>query len=92
MSNEINNNVNAIELSEQELDMVAGGSIDSFDSFGFGLNGSSFKQFALKAGESSFAGPQGTGTQHIVEIQGVSSKSFKGFGSFGDDTSYESYQ
>lgn len=91
MSNEINNNVNAIELSEQELDMVAGGSSD-FSTFGFGLNGSTFEQFALKAGESSFAGPEGTGTQNIVEIQGVSSKSFKGFGSFGDDTSYESYE
>ena len=88
MSNEIKNN--AIELSEQELDMVAGGS-DSFGSFGFGLNGSSFEQFALKAGETTFAGPEGTGSQNIVEIQGVSSNTFKGIGSFGTDTSYESY-
>ncbi|MEO0843454.1 MAG: CTB family bacteriocin [Cyanobacteria bacterium J06641_2] len=92
MSNEFNN-VNAIELSEQELDVVAGGSIDSFDSFGFGLNGSVFKKFAVKSGESTFAGPEGTGSQHIFEAQGISTGSFKGgIGGFGKDTSYESYE
>ena len=82
MSNEINKAA-AIELSSEELDMVAGGSVAPF---GFGLNGSTFTQFALKAGETTFAGPEGTGSQHTFEIQGVSSGSFKGLGTFGDAT------
>ena len=36
MSNEINNNVNAVELSEQELDLVAGGRIETFESLRLG--------------------------------------------------------
>ena len=85
MSNEINNNVNAIELSEQELDMVAGGSDDNgFLSFGF--SGSSFEQFALAGGEATFAGPNGAGTQGMFQIQGIESGAFKGLGLFGSDS------
>ena len=88
MSNEINNN--AVELSEQELDMVAGG--NGFP--GFGFSGSDFKQFAIAGGDATFAGPQGAGTQHMIQAQGVESSGFKGLGLFGTDTfntdSYES--
>ena len=82
MSNEINNNVNAIELSEQELDMVAGGS--SFPGFGFSC--SDFKHFAIAGGDATFAGPQGAGTQSMIQAQGVESSGFKGLGLFGTDT------
>ena len=85
MSNEINNNVNAIELSEQELDMVAGGS-DGNGFLNFGFSGSSFEQFALAGGEATFAGPQGAGTQGMFQIQGISSGAFKGLGAFGSDS------
>ncbi|BAY81266.1 hypothetical protein NIES267_07420 [Calothrix parasitica NIES-267] len=81
MSNEINKN-NAVELSEQELDMVAGGS--SFP--GFGFSGSDFKQFAIAGGEATFAGPNGAGTQHMIQAQGVESSGFKGLGLFGTDS------
>ncbi|MEL6460871.1 MAG: CTB family bacteriocin [Cyanobacteria bacterium J06621_15] len=81
MSNEINN-VNAIELSEQELDVVAGGS--GFP--GFGFSGSDFKQFAIAGGSATMAGPGGASTQHMIQAQGVDSSAFKGLGSFGSDT------
>ncbi|MEL6164637.1 MAG: CTB family bacteriocin [Cyanobacteria bacterium J06641_2] len=82
MSNEINNAA-AIELSEQELDMVAGGTNDN-GFFNFGFSGSSFKQFALAGGEATFAGPQGAGTQGMLQIQGIESGAFKGLGAFGN--------
>ena len=81
MSNEINNN-NAIELCEQELDIVAGGS--SFP--GFGFSGSDFKQFAIAGGYATFAGPNGAGAQSMIQAQGVESCGFKGLGLFGTDT------
>lgn len=82
MSNEINKNT-AIELCEQELDMVAGGSDEnSLDSF-FGASGSSFEQFALFGSEATFAGPQGAGTQGSIGFQGTVAEAFKGFGAFG---------
>ena len=43
MSNEINKAA-AIELSSEELDIVAGGSGDFFN---FGISGSSFEQYAI---------------------------------------------
>ena len=81
MSNEINKN-NAVELSEQELDMVAGG--NGFP--GVGFSGSDFKQFAIAGGEATFAGPNGAGTQHMIQAQGVESSGFKGLGIFGNDS------
>ena len=82
MSNEIKN-TNAIELSSEELDIVACGN-SQFP--GFGFSGSSFEQFALSGGDATFAGPLGAGTQGMIQVQGVSSEAFKGLGLFGTDT------
>lgn len=89
MSNEIKN-TNAIELSEQELDVVAGGGMSSLDSFGFGLNGSVFEAISVKSGESTFAGPEGSGSKHVFEINKITSGSLKGFGTSGDGNYYDS--
>ena len=82
MSNEINKAA-AIELSSEELDIVAGGSGDFFN---FGISGSSFEQFAIGGGEATMAGPQGASTQEMVQIQGISSEAFKGLGAFSTDS------
>ncbi len=74
MSNEIKNAA-AIELSEQELDIVAGGT----SQFPFsGLSGSSFEQVELFAGEATFAGPGGAGTTASLQLGQITSGSFQG--------------
>ncbi|MBV6628235.1 MAG: CTB family bacteriocin [Rivularia sp. (in: Bacteria)] len=72
MSNEIKN-VNAVELSEQELDIVAGGTKLSFS----GLSGSSFDQFGISAGEITFAGPGGGITKATLQLGKTSSDAFQ---------------
>ncbi|MBV6628236.1 MAG: CTB family bacteriocin [Rivularia sp. (in: Bacteria)] len=57
MSNQIKN-VTAIELSEQELDIVAGGKNPAF----LGISKSRFEEFGFSGKQATFAGPGGAGT------------------------------
>jgi hypothetical protein len=62
MNNEINN---AIELSLDELDTVAGGATYSSDGF------NNFLQKNLVVGQQTFAGPGGSGTTSVTSLQEV---------------------
>ena len=75
MSNEINN-TNAIELSNDELDTVAGGlSISLGDVGGFASDASnSFSQKNLAVGQQTFAGPGGSYTGSVTNLQEIFSK------------------
>jgi hypothetical protein len=79
MSNEIKNTV-AVELSEQELDNVAGGfAINIGDGQNLGLDtNSSFHQSNLAVGQSTFAGAAGAGTVTVVNAQDIFSQAGQG--------------
>jgi hypothetical protein len=72
MSDEIKNSV-AVELSETELDSVAGGfAISIGDSQNLALNTNSFfQQSNLVVGQSTFSGPNGSGTVTAVNAQDI---------------------
>ncbi|BAY99562.1 hypothetical protein NIES37_35460 [Tolypothrix tenuis PCC 7101] len=79
MSNEIKN-IAAVEMSEDELDNVAGG-------FGIVLGGgqnlglftdSSFQQKNLAVGQQTVAGPGGAGTTTLVNAQDIISSAGQG--------------
>ncbi|MBD2240867.1 hypothetical protein H6G35_30500 [Aulosira sp. FACHB-113] len=79
MSNEIKN-IAAVEMSEDELDNVAGG-------FGIVLGGgqnlglftdSSFQQKNLAVGQQTVAGPGGAGTTSLVNAQDIISSAGQG--------------
>ncbi|MBD2169479.1 hypothetical protein H6G04_34535 [Calothrix membranacea FACHB-236] len=72
MSNEIKN-IAAVELSEDELDNVAGGfGIILGDGQSLGLNtGSTFQQKSLTVGQQTFAGPHGAGTTTLVNVEEI---------------------
>ena len=81
MSNEIKN-TNAIELSETELDSVAGGfsiSIGEGQNLALDTN-SSFQQSNLVVGQQTFAGPTGAGTVTMVNAQDIFSNAGQGLG------------
>ncbi len=71
MNNEIN--MNAIELSDDELDTVNGGLAISFgDVQGFASDASnSFSQKNLVVGQQTFAGPSGSGTASMTNFQDI---------------------
>ncbi|BDA71069.1 hypothetical protein CAL7716_052350 [Calothrix sp. PCC 7716] len=74
MTNEIN--TNAIELSIDELDTVAGGlAISLGDIGGFTSDaGNSFSQKNLAVGQQTFAGPGGSYTGSVTNLQEIFSK------------------
>ena len=81
MSNEIKN-TNAIELSETELDSVAGGfsiSIGEGQNLALDTN-SSFQQKNIGIGQQTMAGPTGAGTVTMVNAQDIFSNAGQGLG------------
>jgi len=72
MTNEINN-IGAVELSEMELDTVAGGLAISFgDVQGFASDAANtFSQKNLTVGQQTFAGPGGSGTVSLTNVQEI---------------------
>ncbi|EKE97705.1 CTB family bacteriocin [Tolypothrix sp. PCC 7601] len=72
MSNEIKN-IAAIELSEDELDNVAGGfGIVLGDGQNLSLGtGATFQQKILAVGQQTVAGPGGAGTTTLVNAQEI---------------------
>ena len=79
MTSVIKNTV-AIELSEDELDTVAGGlSISLGDGQGFASDASNtFSQKNLKVGQQTFAGPNGSGTASLANLEDVFSSAAQG--------------
>ena len=75
MSNQIDVNHTAVELSEQELDTVAGGlSITLGDGQQFASDASNtLYQKNLAVGQQTFAGPGGSGTASMANLQEISS-------------------
>lgn len=73
MSNQIDVNHTAVELSEQELDTVHGGlSISLGDGQQFASDASNtFKQKNLAVGQQTFAGPNGSGTASLTNVQDI---------------------
>ena len=79
MSNQINVHT-AVELSEQELDTVHGGlSISLGDGQGFASDASNiFTQKNLAVGQQTFAGPNGSGTASMTNLQEIFSSAGQG--------------
>ena len=79
MSDAINNTV-AVELSEQELDLVAGGvSISLGDGQGFASDAAnSFEQKNLTLGQQTSAGPNGSSTVSMTNLQDILSSAAQG--------------
>ncbi|BAY99245.1 hypothetical protein NIES37_32240 [Tolypothrix tenuis PCC 7101] len=80
MSHKIKN-IAAIELSEDELDNVAGGVGEFVLSGGQNLGlftGASFQQKNLAVGQQTIAGPGGAGTTTLVNAQEIISNSGQG--------------
>ncbi len=79
MFNELKNTV-AIELSEDELDTVAGGlSISLGDGQGFASDASNtFSQKYLKVGQQTYAGPNGSGTASLAVLEDIFSSAAQG--------------
>ena len=79
MTNEIKNTV-AVELSSDELDTVHGGlSITLGDGQGFASDASNtYKQSNLTVGQQTFAGPGGSGTASMANLQEIFSSANQG--------------
>ena len=78
----MNHELNAIELSDLELDSVAGGfafSIGEGQSLSLGTN-SSFGQKMLQVGQATVSGPGGSGTQTIVGAGSLFTDAAQSFG------------
>ncbi|MGF1675881.1 MAG: CTB family bacteriocin [Rivularia sp. (in: cyanobacteria)] len=75
-----NDNMNAVELSDDELDIVNGGLAISFgDVQGFASDASnSFSQKNLVVGQQTFAGPNGSGTVSMTNVQEIFSSAGQG--------------
>ena len=82
MSNQIDVNHPAVELSEQELDTVAGGlSISLGDGQQFASDASNtFTQKNLAVGQQTFAGRGGSYTASMTNLQEISSSAAQGIG------------
>ena len=79
MTDVIKNTV-AVELSEDELDTVHGGlSISLGDGQGFASDASNkFTQHDLAVGQQTFAGPHGSGTASLTNLQDIFSSAAQG--------------
>ena len=73
-------NIVAIELSEDELDTVAGGlTISLGDGQGFASDApNTFSQKNLAVGQQTFAGPHGSGTVSMTNVQEIFSSAGQG--------------
>ena len=80
MSNQIDVNHTAVELSEQELDTVAGGlTISLGNGQGFTSDASNtFSQKNLTVGQQTFAGPSGSGTASMANLDEILSSAGQG--------------
>ena len=69
----MNNEINAVELSDDELDTVSGGlAISLGDIGGFASDASnSFSQKNLAVGQQTFAGPGGSYTGSVTNLQEI---------------------
>lgn len=72
--------ITAVELSDAELDTVAGGlSVAIGDAKGYeSLAGNDFAQKTLQVAQTTFAGPAGSGTASVFNLQEISSGAFQG--------------
>ena len=72
----MNNDINAIELSNDELDTVSGGlAITLGDVGGFASDASnSYSLKQLQVGQQTFAGPGGSYTGSVTNLQEIYSK------------------
>ncbi|MBW4506303.1 MAG: CTB family bacteriocin [Scytonematopsis contorta HA4267-MV1] len=79
MSNEIMNSV-AVELSSDELDTVAGGlSITLGNGQGFSSDANNtFTKKSLTVGQQTFAGPNGSFTSSMTNLEETISSAFQG--------------
>ena len=79
MLNEVKNTV-AVELSSDELDTVHGGlSITLGDGQGFASDASNtFSQKNLTVGQQTFAGPSGSGTASMANLDEILSSAGQG--------------
>ncbi len=78
----MNNELNAVELSDLELETVAGGfafSIGDGQSLSLGTN-SSFGQKMLQVGQATTSGPGGSGTQTMISAGSIFTDASQGFG------------
>ncbi len=78
----MNNELNAVELSDLELDTVAGGfsfSIGEGQSLSLGTN-SSFSQKILQVGQSTFSGPTGSSTTSLFNVSEIFTDASQSFG------------
>lgn len=67
-------NLNAIELSDAELDTVAGGTITIGDVKGYGSDSlNDFFQKNLTVAQQTLAGPNGSSTASVTNLSQVSS-------------------
>lgn len=68
---ELKSNFVAVELSETELDVVAGGlSVTIDDANGFAQSSANdFVQKNMTVAQQTFAGPQGSGTASVFNFQ-----------------------
>lgn len=73
-------NLTAVELSDAELDTVAGGlAVTIGDAQGYeSLAGNNFAQKTLQIAQQTFAGPTGSGTASVFNLQEISSGAFQG--------------
>lgn len=69
----MNNEINAVELSNDELDTVAGGlAITLGDVGGFASDASnSYSLKQLQVGQQTFAGPTGSGTASVTNLTDI---------------------
>ena len=79
MTNEIKNTV-AVELSSDELDTVHGGlTITLGDGQGFASDASNtYKQNNLTVGQQTYAGPHGSGTASMANLDEILSSAAQG--------------
>ena len=78
----MNNELNAVELSDLELDSVAGGfafSIGEGQNLSLGTN-SSFGQKMIQVGQVTTSGPGGSGTQTMISAGSIFTNAGQSFG------------
>lgn len=75
MTTEIKTNLVAVELSETELDSVAGGlAVSIGDAKGFAQSAANdFFQKNLMVAQQTVAGPNGSGTASVMNLQEIGS-------------------
>ena len=78
----MNSEINAVELSDLELDNVAGGlgiSIGNGQNLSLDTN-SSFSQKVFQVGQSTFSGPNGSSTTSLFNVSEIFTDASQSFG------------